>query len=151
VRGSRAAADPAATMRALTTAIREIDRTVVPPAQVTMQDLLARQMNAQQFGAVVLGTLGGLAVLLALVATYVLAESMAVMRTRELGVRAALGATRRQLVMQMLGDTGRSVAAGLVAGLFLTWRQPARSSPSCTVCRRSIRSRWRRSRRRFWC
>ncbi len=118
---ARAAGDPAATMRAVTTAIREIDRTIVPPTQVTMQESLSRQMNAQQFGAVVLGTLGGIAVLLTLVATYVLAESMAVMRTRELGVRAALGATRWQLVMLMLSDTARQVAAGLIAGLFLTW------------------------------
>ena len=117
----RARADPAVTMRAISATIREIDGTIVPPSQSTLQEAMARQMNAQKFAAVVLGALGGIAVLLALLGTYVLAESMAVMRTREMGVRAALGATRRQLVTLMLGETARLVTIGLAAGLFMAW------------------------------
>jgi hypothetical protein len=54
-------------------------------------------MGAQRFGAIVLGSLGGIAVLLTILGTYVLAESMTLMRLREMGIRAALGATGRQL------------------------------------------------------
>ena len=46
-------------------------------------------MNAQRFGTVVLGALGSIAVLLTLLGMYVLAESMVVMRAREMGIRAA--------------------------------------------------------------
>jgi hypothetical protein len=66
-------------------------------------------MGAQRFGATVLGALGVIAVLLTVLGTYVLAESMAVLRMREMGIRAALGATRRQLA----GDRpGRDRPAG---------------------------------------
>ena len=51
-------------------------------------------MAPQQFGMVVLGTLGTIAVLLTILGTYVLAETMAVMRMREMGIRAALSAYR---------------------------------------------------------
>lgn len=86
-----------------------------------MQERLARQMSVQRFGAVVLGALGGIAVLLTILGTYVLAESMAALRMREMGVRAALGATRAQLAALVLLQTGRLVGAGLLAGLLLAW------------------------------
>lgn len=54
-------------------------------------------MNPQRFGLYVLGTLGGIALLLTVFGTYVVAESMVVRRRRELGIRAALGARGAQL------------------------------------------------------
>jgi putative ABC transport system permease protein len=47
--------------------------------------------------------------------------SMAIMRMREMGIRAALGATRRQLRTIVIAETGRLVGAGLAAGLGLAW------------------------------
>ncbi len=67
------------------------------PAGLTLDDRLLRQMAPQQFGLFVLGSLGAIALLLTVLGTYVLAETMAVMRTRELGIRAALGATSMSL------------------------------------------------------
>ena len=64
-------------------------------------------MNAQRFGTVVLGALGSIAVLLTLLGMYVLAESMVVMRAREMGIRAAPGATRSQLMAIVLAETAR--------------------------------------------
>ena len=52
---------------------------------------------------------------------YVLADSMATMRMREMGIRAALGATRRQLGSMVLGETARLIGIGIVAGLGLAW------------------------------
>ena len=78
-------------------------------------------MGAQRFGTVVLGALGTIAILLTVLGTYVLAESMAVLRMREMGIRAALGATRRQLGAIVLAETGRLIGLGLVAGLVMAW------------------------------
>jgi ABC-type antimicrobial peptide transport system permease subunit len=50
-----------------------------------------------------------------------MAESMSTMRRREMGIRAALGATRRQLGGLVLGETTRLVGGGIVLGLILAW------------------------------
>lgn len=116
-----AAADADAARRESMTAIREIDRALSPGPMLTMDERIGRQMSAQRFGVVVLGTLSVIAVLLTLLGTYVLAESMTVLRMRELGIRAALGARRTQLATMVLAETGRLIGAGLLAGLLLAW------------------------------
>jgi putative ABC transport system permease protein len=69
----------------------------------------------------VLGALSIIAVLLTVLGTYVLAETMAAARRREMGIRAALGATRRQLGDLVLRETVHLVGLGLLAGLGLAW------------------------------
>ncbi len=65
--------------------------------------------------------LGTVALLLALLGSYVVADSMASARMREMGVRAALGATRRQLGSMVLADTARVTTIGIAAGCLMTW------------------------------
>jgi putative ABC transport system permease protein len=108
--------------REVTAAARSIDPAARPVVS-TLRDQLARQMMPQQFGVFVLGVLGGVALLLTLLGTYVLAESAAVLRTREIGIRAALGATRAQLAAIVLGEATRLVGSGVLAGAFLAWTQ----------------------------
>ena len=69
----------------------------------------------------VLGTLGAIALLLTMLGTYVLAETMAVMRTRELGIRAALGATTASLAALVVREQAMLVGIGLGAGVLLAW------------------------------
>jgi putative ABC transport system permease protein len=117
----RAAGDARAARREIMGAIKAADPAVAPSPLVTLEDRIGDQMAAQRFGAVVLGTLGGIAVLLTILGTYVLGESMAVMRMREMGIRAALGATRRQLGAIVMAETLRLVGLGLAVGLALAW------------------------------
>lgn len=91
------------------------------PPLPTLMDRIDAQMFVQKFGAAIFGSLGTLAILLTMLGSYVLAKSMAVMRRREMGIRAALGATRRQLAAIVLAETGRLVAAGVTIGLALVW------------------------------
>jgi ABC-type antimicrobial peptide transport system permease subunit len=76
-------------------------------------------MSPQTFGIYVLGGLGGIALLLTVLGTYVIAESLVVRRRRELGIRAALGARSAQLRGLVLHDTARLVGIGLLVGLAL--------------------------------
>jgi predicted permease len=113
----RAAGEPAAAMREALAAARSVDSRVTLTNMTTLETQLAQQMNPQRFGAYVLGALGGIALLLTVLGTYVVAESMVVRRRRELGIRAALGARSAQLRRLVLRDTARLVGIGLVAGL----------------------------------
>jgi predicted permease len=113
----RAAGDAGAAMREMTATVRGLDPRVPLEAMTTLDEQIARQMDPQRFGMVVLVALGGIALLLTVLGTYVVAESMVVRRRRELGIRAALGARSAQLRRLVLRDTARLVGIGLVAGL----------------------------------
>jgi hypothetical protein len=117
----RASGDVDAAMHAATAAVKAVDPAVAPGALMTMEERLLRQLAPQQFGIVVLGVLGVIALLLMVLGTYVLAASMAAMRRREMGIRAALGATRAQLGRLVVTETARLVTAGLASGLVLVW------------------------------
>jgi hypothetical protein len=113
--------DPAGVIRDVQTTIRAMDPAVTVPEFLTIETKLLRQMEPQEFGVTVLGALGGLAALLTLFGMYVLAESMSAARRREMGVRAALGATRSQLCALVLSQTTRLVVLGIGSGLVLVW------------------------------
>jgi predicted permease len=117
----RAAADASAAVEAGVATIRGLDPSIPPVAFRTMEERISAQMGPQKLGATVLGGLGAIAALLTLFGTYVLVESMSALRRREMGVRAALGATRRQLSGIVMRETLRLVGAGLAVGLLLTW------------------------------
>ena len=85
------------------------------------QERIDAQMSAQRFGAVVLSALGVMAVLLTILGTYVLAESMTVLRMREMSIRAALGASGVHLGAIVLAETARPVGFGLMVGAGLAW------------------------------
>ena len=101
--------------------MKDIDPQVVATPPRTLEERMAAQMGPQRLGMTVLGALGGIAILLTLLGTYVLAESMASARMKDMGIRAALGATRRQLGSIILADTARLAVIGVLAGLGLAW------------------------------
>jgi ABC-type antimicrobial peptide transport system permease subunit len=78
-------------------------------------------MAPQAFGRAVLTGLGSFAVLLMALAVYVLAESLATTRVREIGIRAALGATSGEIGAMLFGQIARLVGAGLAVGCAGAW------------------------------
>jgi predicted permease len=120
--------DVKAAERELATVARQLDPSIRPAPTVTMQTMaeqIGKQMAPQRIAALILGALGGIALLLTALGTYVLAESMAVVQRREMGIRAALGASRSQLTGIVLTEAGRFVGIGLALGLLLAWAQAA--------------------------
>jgi predicted permease len=112
----RAASQGVAAEREILGAVKAIDPAVSPTQIFTLEERIARQMSAQQFGTMILGALGTIALLLTVFGAYVLGDSMAAVRTREMGIRAALGATGAQLGRLIVAETAQLVATGLLTG-----------------------------------
>lgn len=115
----RAVGEPGPAMRETIATARALDPRVTLRDVMTLDQQIGRQMNPQRFGVYILGSLGGIALLLTVLGTYTIAESIVVRRRRELGIRAALGASRTHLRRLVLNDTARLVGIGLIGGLVL--------------------------------
>lgn len=112
----KSATPPAGQLRAMREALRRVE----PAAGLevaTMYNSLGLAMLPSQVGAVLMGSIGLVGLLLAAIGLYgVLAYAVA-RRTREIGIRMALGATARQICGMVLGDAGWMVAIGSLIGL----------------------------------
>jgi ABC-type antimicrobial peptide transport system permease subunit len=75
----------------------------------------------QQFRARPFGGFGVAAVLLAMIGIYAVLTSTITSRRAELGIRMALGATRRDIVRLVVRDAALAVVPGLGVGLLLAW------------------------------
>jgi hypothetical protein len=83
----------------------------------SMEEVLHQQLQMQRIEVTLLGTLAGLALLLSAVGIYALVSNLVVQRTREIGIRIALGSTLSQ-AMQHIASSGMAAAVGgVVAGL----------------------------------
>jgi ABC-type antimicrobial peptide transport system permease subunit len=83
----------------------------------TMQDLSASSLARTSFTLVMLAIAGGMALLLGVIGIYGVISYVVSQRTRELGIRSALGAAPRQLERMFVLHGLRLCAAGVVVGL----------------------------------
>ena len=83
----------------------------------TLDSQLRDSLAAERFQTAVLLSFGIAALLLAMLGIYGVLSYATVMRRQEIGVRMALGATRRRIYMLTLGEAGAPVFAGLGAGI----------------------------------
>ena len=86
-------------------------------SDTTMKENLLRARGAQLSGSALLGALGGLAIALACVGLYGNASYMARYRTKELAVRMALGAQRRDVLWLCVRQSARVALPGLIIGI----------------------------------
>ena len=84
-----------------------------------MKELQAETLATQRIEVALLGTMAGLALLLSAVGIFALVSNMVAQRTREIGIRMALGSTVRQAMMQVGASGIRASGAGLAIGLVL--------------------------------
>lgn len=87
---------------------------------ITMRTVARLELFFLQIAFWVSLVLGGLALLLTISGLFSVLSYLVEQRTREIGVRLALGASARKVTQLMIGQTARPVVAGLVAGAALT-------------------------------
>jgi len=97
--------------------VSSMDRDIPVTDVHTMKDLLSLQLTQPRFAMILLGTFAGLALILTVVGLYgVMAYSVS-RRTREIGVRLALGAQRRGVMKMILRDAAILLFIGIAIGL----------------------------------
>jgi predicted permease len=117
IRTSASLADAATFLKQ---AVADLD----PQLSVTIQPLdeqVARLTERPRFVAWLLSTFAGFALLLAAAGLYGVASYLVTQRTRDIGVRIALGAAPSDISRQVVREAGRWIAAGAVLGCALAW------------------------------
>jgi putative ABC transport system permease protein len=120
----RTATDPASLAPAVRSAVWSLDPTLPITRTQTMEQIRSAFTASQQFTLLLVGLFALLALVLAAVGLYGVTAYNASQRTRELGIRVALGAKRGTLLRLVLGDGARlaliGVAIGTLVALALT-------------------------------
>ncbi len=117
----RAAGDPAGLQEAVRAELRALDRDLPVHDVTTLEEHLSSQLMVPKLAALVLGIFGVLAAFLASLGVYGLMSSTVVQRTREIGIRLALGADRRAVMRLVLGQVLLLLGVGLAVGLSLAF------------------------------
>jgi putative ABC transport system permease protein len=113
----RTGGEPNSVAASVLSAVHEFDKDLpLPPARM-MEDMLAASIGARRFNMVLLGLFAGIATIMAAVGIYGMISYSVAQRTREIGIRMALGA-RRADVMKLVLRNGMILALiGVVIGL----------------------------------
>jgi putative ABC transport system permease protein len=87
----------------------------------TMEELIAARLAQRRLNMLLLGSFGALGLVIAAVGIYGLMAFVVSQRTREIGVRIALGASRASVVGMVLAKSFVLVVSGLVTGGIAAW------------------------------
>ena len=114
---ARGSGDPGLLIKSMQRAVQRVNKTQVLDRPTTVAQLKAESMIGRRMPTMLLGGFALLAMLLACAGIYGVLSFVTANRTQELGIRAALGASRWDLVRMVLGSGTAPVVAGLVVGL----------------------------------
>jgi hypothetical protein len=113
----RTAGDPAAMVGSVRSAIAEVEPGIAPYDVTPMSELVGNSFLAQTVAVGFMQVFGVAALVLAAVGLYGVLSFAVLQRTREIGVRVALGATHRDVVSMVLRQSLTLIGAGVLLGL----------------------------------
>ena len=123
--------------------VRELDPDLAVYQVRTMEQALRRSMTARATYSWLLAVFAGLALLLALGGTYGVTGYLASQRTREMGIRMALGARAADIRRSVLRGSLGVVCLGMALGALLSVAAASQISACSSASRRTILSCWR--------
>jgi predicted permease len=113
----RTAGDPLAVVPAVRSAVTAVDRDQPLSNVRTMDDILGLERSGRQRQTLWLLLFAAFSLVLAVVGIYAVLSYDISRRTVEIGVRVALGASRRAVTRLVVGRIARTAAAGIVLGI----------------------------------
>jgi putative ABC transport system permease protein len=117
----RSEGDPMGLERAVVNRIKEIDPKLQVEIVGNYRDLLNRRLVQPRFNMLLIGIFSAVAMLLAAVGIFGVVSRSVAARTREIGIRIALGAPRKTVIGQVVCGSMALTGAGVVVGLVLAW------------------------------
>lgn len=113
----RSAGDPAMLTTAVRQAIRVIDPDEATSAFRAMEEVVSSSAAGDRFNTLLLGAFGGIALLLTAAGIFGVLSYLVAQRTREIGLRMALGAQRSDVLRVIVGHAARMALLGLGIGV----------------------------------
>ena len=112
----RTGVDPLTLQEPIRKAVAALDRDQAVSTVKTLAQLIAEDVAADRLRSILLGAFASMAVLLTALGLYGVIAYGVAQRTREIGIRAALGASRGRLMSLVFGEAAILVGLGLAAG-----------------------------------
>jgi putative ABC transport system permease protein len=114
---ARGSGDPGVLIKSIQQAVWRVNKSQVLDNPMTMDQIKAESVTFRRLPAVLLGSFAILAMLLACTGIYGVLSFVTAGRTQELGIRAALGASRGDLIRMVVGGGSIPILAGIAIGL----------------------------------
>ena len=112
---------PESSFQSLREIVRSVDPTLPMSDLRTVDEQVDRSLNTERMLATLSGSFSALALLLSLVGLYGVMSYVVTQRTREIGIRLALGARRWSAIWLVLRDALAMIVWGIGIGLSLVW------------------------------
>ncbi len=117
----RTTGDPLVVMQAIRREMAALDPQLAIYGVSTLEERVQRSVVNETMIASLSATLGAMATLLSVIGLYAVMAHTVTRRTREIGIRMALGAPGRRIAAALLREAGALIAIGLVVGLMVAW------------------------------